>query len=60
MVKNKKTKISKNISFDLDELDEFDAIVGYGNRSGKISELMREFVAKQQQQELTNSQKSGE
>lgn len=59
-MKNKKIKISKNISFDLDELDEFDSIVGYGNRSGKISELMREFMAKHKQQELTNSQKTGE
>ena len=56
----KNQKISKNISFNLDELEEFDARVGYGNRSGKISELMREFMAKHKQQELTNSQKSGE
>ena len=55
----KNQKISKNISFDLDELDEFDARVGYGNRSGKISELMREFMAKHKRQELIN-QKTGE
>jgi len=59
-MKLKNQKISKNISFNLDELEEFDRIVGYGKRSEKISELMREFMAKHKQQELTNSQKTGE
>ena len=59
-MKLKNQKISKNISFNLDELEEFDSIVGYGNRSGKISELMREFMAKHKQQELINNQKTGE
>lgn len=46
-MKLKNQKISRNISFNLDELEEFDRIVGYGNRSETISELIRDFVAQQ-------------
>lgn len=56
-MKLKNQKISRNISFNLDELEEFDQIVGYGNRSETISEMIRDFVAQHnQQQELNNHQ----